>query len=247
MRIYFQFFCFIFCIGILGCYTTSHFEVSEHQHSLVVVSKEIPQDPFMDSFLHVYKKDMDSLMDKVIGSTDKPMTKAQPESTIGNFMTDAQLWKARQYNPKVVASVVNYGGIRTTYIPPGDITKRVIYELMPFDNKLTVVEIPGKILLEFCDFMADRGGWPVSGISFQIKDKKAVNVRIGGEPINEHIVYDIVMSDYMANGGDRMTFLKTCKKRVENIFIRDVLIEFVLAQDNRAFNIQLENRIQHAE
>jgi 2',3'-cyclic-nucleotide 2'-phosphodiesterase (5'-nucleotidase family) len=55
-------------------------------------------------------------MQVVIGTHDMPLTKAQPESTLGNFMTDAVLLAAQKIDPKVVAAVVNYGGIRLSYI-----------------------------------------------------------------------------------------------------------------------------------
>jgi hypothetical protein len=29
-----------------------------------------------------------------------------------------------------------------------------MYEMMPFDNMLTIVEIPGTVLQQFCDMMA---------------------------------------------------------------------------------------------
>src|SRR5690606_11149141 len=106
----------------------------------------------------------------VIGRTDIPLTKAQPESTLGNFVADAQMIVAKKLDNKVVASVVNYGGIRLNYIAPGELTKGKIFELMPFDNMLTIVEVPGEVLKQFCNHMAKYRGWPVSGITYTIKE-----------------------------------------------------------------------------
>ena len=97
----------------------------------------------------------------IIGHSDIPLTKAQPESTLGNFMADAMLVAGQRIDPDVVAAIGNYGGIRLPYIAPGPITRGKVYELMPFDNTLNIIEIPGAVLQQFCDAMAARKGWPM--------------------------------------------------------------------------------------
>ncbi len=123
-------------------------------------------------------------------------------------------------------AVVNYDGIRIPYVSPGAITKGKIYEMMPFDNKLTIVEVPGKVLRQLCNLIAAYGGWPVSGLSFEIKDEKAVNILVAGKPVNDQLIYLTAMSDYIANGGDNCDFFTGCKKRYLNIFVRDMLIDY---------------------
>ncbi len=199
--------------------------------------------------LSPYKAGVDTQMRVVIGNTDIPITKAQPESTLGNFMADAQLEAAKKLDPKVVASVVNYGGIRLSYISPGDITRGKMYELMPFDNMLTIVEMPGEVLHQFCDAMAARKGWPVSGLQFTIKDKKAENILIDGKPINDHIVYKIALNDYVARGGDNCDFLAPLKKRFTSVFVRDILIQYVAAlqKEHKPLHPVLDKRVVYAE
>lgn len=188
-------------------------------------------------------------MDQVIGYSAVPLSKAQPECTMGNFMTDAQLVIARKTEPGTQVSIMNYGGIRIPYVSPGAITKGKIYEMMPFDNKLTIVEVPGKVLHQLCDLIAAYGGWPVSGITFRIKDKKAENILVAGKPLNDQLIYLTAMSDYIANGGDNCDFLMPCKKSYLNIFVRDMLIEYVtgLQTKGEKLNAQLEKRISYAE
>lgn len=238
-------------VAIVGisCGTTSNLSITDYRFYNHTISSGLPQDTQIVSFLQPYKLRMDSLMNEIIGYMSTPLTKAQPECTAGNFMADAQFYKARQIDTEVIASVMNYGGIRVPYIPPGAITKRAIYELMPFDNKLTIVEISGKGLLELCDHMAAMGGWPVKGISFQIKEKKALNVLINNNPVNEKLIYKVVMSDYLATGGDQCDFLLKCSRKVINLFIRDVLIEYMddLNKRGDSITITLENRISYVE
>lgn len=199
--------------------------------------------------LSPYKKGVDTQMQVVLGHTDIPLTKAQPESTLGNFVADAQLMAARVIDPKVEFSVSNYGGLRIPYMDPGPITRGKMYELMPFDNMLTILEIPGTILKQFCDYMAAKKGWPVSGITFTIKEQAAQNILINGKPLDEHIYYKMAISDYVARGGDNCDFLIPCKKRYTSVFIRDAMMAFVvrLEQAGQPLHPQLENRIQYAE
>jgi 2',3'-cyclic-nucleotide 2'-phosphodiesterase (5'-nucleotidase family) len=97
--------------------------------------------------------------------------------------------------------------------------------------------------------MAAKKGWPVSGLTFTIKDKKAVDVRIGGMPINESLVYKIAVSDYIARGGDNCDFLQPLRKRYTSTFIRDALIDYVaeLEASGRPLHPELEQRVRYAE
>lgn len=199
--------------------------------------------------LQPYKKGVDTQMKVIIGHTDIPLTKAQPESTLGNFVADAQLMAAKAIDPKTEISISNYGGIRVPYIDPGPLTRGKMYELMPFDNMLTIVEIPGTVLKQFCNHIAKGKGWPVSGISFTIKDKQAENILINGQPLDEHRYYKVATSDYVARGGDNCDFLSTEKKRFTSIFIRDAMMAYVtrLEQAGKPLHPQIENRIRYAE
>lgn len=220
-----------------------------YQDSLYTIDSTLGKDEAMDKMLSNYRKQEENAMDVVIGNTDAPLSKAQPECTLGDLIADAQLEAAKQKDPDVKISVSNQGGIRIAYLSPGPITKGNAYEIMPFDNKLMIVEIPGKLIQQLCDHIANYGGWPVSGITFQIKNKKAINILIDGKPVNEQLIYKTVLSDYIYNGGDNTDFLSGCKYKSYNIFIRDAIISYVEARTAKGekLNISLQNRITYAD
>ena len=213
------------------------------------IEKSEPVDSSLVKMLAPYKRGVDTQMQLIIGHTDIPLTKAQPESTLGNFVADAQLMAAKVIDAKTEISVSNYGGIRIPYVDPGPITRGKIYELMPFDNMLTILDVPGTVVKQFCDFIAARKGWPVSGITFTIKDKAAVDILVNGAPLDEHRYYKLATSDYVAKGGDNCDFLKDEKKRFTSIFIRDALMAYIvrLEKEQKPLHPQIENRIQYAE
>jgi 2',3'-cyclic-nucleotide 2'-phosphodiesterase (5'-nucleotidase family) len=239
----------IVLLGLLASCSVMHKQISSYRTSYTVIDTTLAKDGKLEQMLLPYKRSMDTAMNVVIGYSEAPMSKAQPECTLGNFMADAQLVLARRSDAATQVSIMNYGGIRLPYISPGPLTKGKIYELMPFDNKLTIVEIPGKVLRQFCDHMAAYGGWPVAGISFRIKDKKAIDITVRGQPLNDQLVYHTAVSDYIANGGDNCAFLADCRKTYINIFVRDMLIDYLAELNGKGqkLNVKIEKRVSYAE
>lgn len=206
-------------------------------------------DSAISALLQPYKVGVDTQMKVVIGYADVPLTKSQPESTMGNFVADAQLAAAQQIDPSVAFSVANYGGLRIPYLAPGAITRGHIYELMPFDNFLTIVEMPGRTVQEFCDHMAARKGWPVSGVTYVIREGKATDIKINGEPLNEQVTYKVAINDYMAAGGDNCDMLRPLRRRKTTLFVRDALMQYLAALEQAGLPLHpsLENRITYAD
>ncbi len=232
--------------GCTGPRLLLHPEVS---YAYAPVQQQLRADTGLASFLAPYRLGMDKVMNKVVGYAGVPMTKGQPECTLGNFLADAQLLAAQKRVPATRISILNYGAIRIPYIPQGPLTTGKIYELMPFDNKLVIMEIPGTVLQQFCDHMAQYGGWPVSGLSFRIRDKKAVEIKIEGQMLEDHQVYITALSDFLADGGDHCTFLAGCKKQVFPLLVRDLLLEHIEEDYVQGDTLKpvIEKRIIHAE
>lgn len=240
---------YLIYVLLLVTASCSHsYQVTKHTPGSVKV-KDVSPDSSLNSLIKPFKDQLDVKMSELIGRADTTLTKKQPESTLGNFMADAQLQAARKIDPLVNISVANYGGIRISYLTGGDIKLRNMYELMPFDNMLTIIEVPGNLLHKLCDHMAGLGGWPVSGMSYIIKDKKAINILVGDKQLNEQANYKVAISDYVANGGDNCEFLKTATQRATNILIRDALISYVrdLTAQQKPLRSSLENRVQYAQ
>ncbi len=196
--------------------------------------------PFSDS--------INKTMNRLIGFSTTGLTKKQPESELGNFMTDCMKEMAQQkFGKKVDAAFVNYGGIRS-YLPKGDITVGKIYELMPFDNLIVLQEVNGSVLKLFLAKVAERGGWPVSGMSYQIKDKHPQNILIGGKPIDDNTIYIIANTDYIAlQGGDDCSMLKGLPTVNIGYLFRDALIEYVqqVTKKGNPIESKIEGRVTY--
>lgn len=189
-------------------------------------------------------------MNDVVGIADVTLEKKQPECTLGNFMVNAFFTMAQEkYNMKVDAAFMNYGGIRLNQLPAGNVTRGKIFELMPFDNLLVLQKLKGNVLQQFLDITAAKGGVPVAGMTMQIKDKKAVNVMIGGKPLDPQAIYVTVNSDFVANGGDNADMLRTVPQITNGYLMRDALFDYITWLKTQGKNITAitENRVTNAE
>lgn len=210
-----------------------------------IEEKHLPVDSSFIKFLLPYADSMKAAMNKVIGFSVDGMYKKKPESSLGNFMADAmKIMAEKKFGKKVDAAFVNYGGIRYN-LPKGDITIGNIFEIMPFDNLVVLQQVSGATLRGFLNKIAADGGWPVSGMQMGIQDKHAVNILIGGQPINDSAVYTIANSDYIANGGDDCSMLKKIANVSIGYLFRDALIEYtqLLTAQGKPLDVELQKRI----
>lgn len=216
-----------------------------------VEAETIGEDADVLAMIQPYKLQLDKEMNVVIGMNEQDMVKGKPESLLTNWMTDALQKKTEDYYKKPVDfAVSNYGGIRIPVMAAGEITRGKIFELMPFDNMVVVIEMQDTTLMKLFNHMAGDGGWPISSnVNYEIKDKKAQNIVINGKPIKKGKTYSVSISDYLANGGDKCYFLTEGKRTDLSLLIRDALIEYVIeeTQAKRKLNSRLDGRLKYAE
>lgn len=202
------------------------------------------------SFLQPYADSVNSSMNIVIATLAVDLEKKQPEGTLGNLMADAmKVMAEKYYNTKVDAAFVNYGGIRLLNVKAGVITKGKVFEIMPFDNLIVLQKISGKLLKQFLDHIASAGGWPVAGLTMEIRNGKAENIMINGKELNMNAVYTIANSDYVANGGDRTDMLRPVPQISNGSLFRDALIDYFTSftRAGKQITINQQNRVINAQ
>lgn len=200
--------------------------------------------------LQPYADSVNKSMNDVIAVAEVTMDKTQPEGSLGNFVADAMLAKAKEkYLQPVDIAVMNSGGIRLPTIAAGNITRGKIFELSPFDNVIVLQTLTGLQLQEFFDHIAGKGGWPVANMSYQIKNKKAINIKINGKPIEAAKSYTMATLDYVANGGDNASMLRKIPQVNHGFLFRDALIEYVSEKNKLGQKIfsKTENRVTYAD
>jgi len=190
-------------------------------------AQEMSTDPVVDEIVAPYQEALAVEMSEVIGYNQFEMAKQQPESPLGTFMCDAILSEAANYyDGKIDFAVINYGGMRIPFLSAGPIRVGRIFELMPFENYLVVLDLDLATTKRLFKQMADRGGWPLSdGVQMQI-DRAAgtYKVQVDGKTLGEQDSYKVLISDYIANGGDDCSFLKDAERETLDLLVRDAII-----------------------
>jgi 2',3'-cyclic-nucleotide 2'-phosphodiesterase (5'-nucleotidase family) len=73
---------------------------------------------------------------------------------------------------------------------------------------------------------AARKNLSIANTTFTIRNNKPENILIGGRPFNPQQTYTIAISDYLANGGDDMSFLKEAlRSEKAGILLREAIIK----------------------
>lgn len=238
----------LFLLAGFSC--SSGYQTQRLQYRSYRITENLPPDTAVQQLLEPYRSQVNKTMNDVVGRAPVSLDKNQPECTLGNFMVDAfYTMAAEKYNTKIDAAFLNYGGMRLTQLPAGDVTTGKIFELMPFDNLLILQKLKGSVLQQLLDLTAVKGGWPVAGLTMQIKDKKAVNVMIGGKPLDPDAVYTTVNSDFMANGGDNADMLRKVPQITNGYLMRDAIFDYIkkLKSEGKEISAVIENRVTNAQ
>jgi 2',3'-cyclic-nucleotide 2'-phosphodiesterase (5'-nucleotidase family) len=233
---------------LVSCGTLGSNKESRSAEVYYQVSSEIADDPEISALLAPYMNRMRSRMNQVIAWSTKPMIKGNPESTLGNLSADIVRFRAvRELRVPVHIGVVNNGGLRIP-LPEGNITIGHIYELMPFENTITVLRLSGSQVKEMADQIALGGGQPVSGIRFRIQDGRATDILVNYEPLNEERDYLVATNNYMADGGENIAALWKPIERIDTgVLIRDAMIEYIRMQRHLDYGLEQRIRITEVE
>lgn len=195
----------------------------------------------LDSFLTPYRNQLVKKMNDTLAFSDKELTKEKVESTLGNWVADGIMWYAKKkLNRDVDIAICNSGGLRVKSLPAGPILLKHIFELMPFENELVIMDLDSTDLKVILERIAEKDGWPVSkGFYMHLSsDNKILDWNVNGI---RKAHYKVIVSDYIATGGDGMSSLIVKPRSSLNTLIRDALI--IYAKDQRQLHAQIEGRI----
>ena len=185
------------------------------------------------ALLAPYKASVDSMMYRVVGTSEMTMEKGGPESLLSNLVADVLKGAATQVLGKPAdMGLMNMGGLRNI-LSEGEITCGNIYEILPFENSLCVLTMKGSAMKHLFENIAVRLGEGVSGIQLEIsKDGKLLQASIAGKPVEDDRDYTVATIDYLADGNDGMTaFLQADKRECpDGATLRGLFMKYVEKQ-----------------
>ncbi len=213
---------------LTGFACSPKYRIAQNKNYSRSVSDSINPDSSIIRMYMPYKLGLEKEMNEVIAIASAAFTKPNsPETTLGNLYADAMLSYSRKLDPSIDFTFSNKGGLRNN-ISAGNILVSTIFEMMPFENELVLLELKGTDVQKLLNFIASTGGQPVAGMRMKIVDKKAADVLIADKPFDINRTYKVITSDYIADGGDKFDGLASPVSRKKlNVKVRDALMQYV--------------------
>ena len=196
------------------------------------VGKTQAEDPAVAALIAPYHDKVTAQMTEVLGTAPEALVKSPGESPLANFVADLQRERAAQVlGQPIPLGVMTNGGLRAGFAA-GPVTLGAVFELMPFENELVVLDAPGPVVQQLFDYAA-HSKMAVSGATYTITfDGQPKDIRIGGQPfdVNQNRTWSIAISDYLATGGDNMGFFKALTPRHTNVLLRTAIADHIRAR-----------------
>lgn len=231
------FFLFIICL-VAGC-KNDRLETVKINGTQIPINQIYYPNASISQFILPYKNELRDEINTILCYNPKTLSRSEKdlESSLGNIYADIcyktadSVFKVKT-GKNIDFALFNYGGIRNV-IPRGNITVGNIFELLPFENKLVVVELTGTKTQDLLDYLKENEmAHPISGIRLELKGQKFANILIQKEPFDPAKNYFVLTHDYLQHGGDNMSFFKDPVSLFTTPYkVRDVLIDYLAKID----------------
>ena len=146
-------------------------------------------------------------MDRPVATLLQPLQRSHDRfhsGPAGNLITD--IMRARH---GADVAIQNRGGIRCD-LTAGTVTRRNLFELLPFGNHLVLLDCPGSVLIETIRKGVEgtaHTGLEVSGLTVIFEEDAEghghlVGVEVAGVPVDPEASYRVATNNFLAGGGD---------------------------------------------
>ena len=196
---------------------------------------------------------LDEVLDIIVGynpailygdTTDRDSLRSM-EVPLGNLVADAI-----RYVTNADIALHNSGGIRAD-LPAGDITKRDIVSILPFNNYVVVLELTPSQLMEVLEHSVSavpgNGRFmQVAGVSFhfdpeQPEGYRVFRVVVNGRALENFSTVTVATNNFVASGGDGFTTFVGLEVLSEAANLDEVLIAYMAVANME--NRTVEGRI----
>jgi len=185
-------------------------------------------------------------MDEIIGEAATYISRdgIDAQNKIGNLVCEAML-----ETTGADFAFLNLGGVRGD-LQQGPITHRNVFDVMPFENQVVIIEVDGEFLKNIIEMRVSgsRHGLRVAGVNVVYsrtrKDyDRITKLLIGGEPWQKDKVYHITTTDFLLQGNAGLTMLtKIPESQITRIekSLRDCIVDYI--KKKSPVTAQIDNR-----
>ncbi|MFP4460555.1 MAG: bifunctional metallophosphatase/5'-nucleotidase [Candidatus Zixiibacteriota bacterium] len=172
--------------------------IAENDALITLFSDDFWPDPDVDRYVDSLAQDAEKHLETVIAKSEGLINRGDATSNkVGHIICDAIV----EASGCDVANV-NMGGVRAS-LPSGSITKKDVFTVMPFDNKIVVVQLSGKDLKAVIERMAGKyggaliGGARIKWDSDKPEGERIVSFKIDGQEVQDDKQYEFGVNDYI--------------------------------------------------
>ena len=195
------------------------YKIIGQSNKLIPVTRDIPEDKATAKVVSKYYDPIAREYGRVIGrATATFYDDRDRESTVSNLVCDAIREKA-----KTPIAFYGYAGARADLLA-GRIKGWDIATVLPFKNKIVIVDVPGsklKWLINELDYKP-----VVSGMRYHTVKKKLVEANLlDGTPIEDNVVYQVASIDWLQG-----LYFKDVHFRTLNVTSYEAVVDYIKAR-----------------
>jgi 5''-nucleotidase/2'',3''-cyclic phosphodiesterase and related esterases len=220
----------------------------------IILTERYREDNTVNDIITEYQRKADLNMTNIVGYLPSGGVQwasslvCMQSAAIGNLVTDAVLDYTTAYGSQI--ALVNGGSIQAG-LPGEAVALRNIYDVLPNNDELLVVEMSGQTLWDALEngvsSYSDNNGkfLQVAGITYSFDLSQPVGLRIqniqlpNGDYVNKGLTYKVVINRYLANASDGYTMLNLLNPgynkasniriiaRLSNDSMRDALLQYI--------------------
>ncbi len=197
------------------------------------VDSAVTEDPDVAAFIAPRTLEVRATFELPLVEASAPLQRGRDgaENLLGYWICDALRARAERILGRPVRfAIANRGGIRRD-LKAGMLKVGDIFEVMPFENELIVIELTGAEVLQVMkEGLQSRGGEPVSGVRAVVEGPvEGADLTLtwaDGRAIDPAETVLVATSDYLYGSGDSMPTLKRGRKPfTSGLTIRQVLLD----------------------
>jgi 2',3'-cyclic-nucleotide 2'-phosphodiesterase (5'-nucleotidase family) len=200
---------------------------------VIPITASIPEDPEIQKVIAPLAAEIKATFDLPLVQAPQGLFRGRrgEENLLGYWVSDVMRGAAEAVTGKPVRlAITNAGGLRSN-LRPGLLKVADIFELLPFENELVVIELTGAEVIQVVkESIVRRGGEPCSGVKAVVQgtpDAGTLTVTwADGSAIDPEATVKVATSDYLYGGGDSIPTLKKGRKPfTTGLTLRQILLD----------------------